>query len=70
MIIVIRKDPPRFVEKDDARLPRHDNQTRGPQVLTPDTSRQAPIGTPVLWILVGALAISGAAWVAIGFFAS
>ena len=68
MTNLVQKDRVHIVEVDDITPPPHYDETKGPQVLTPDTARQAPTGTPVLWVLIGALVLSGVAWAAVGFF--
>ena len=41
------------------------SETDGPQVVTADTARQAPLGKPVLWVLVAGLVL-----VCVGFMAA
>jgi hypothetical protein len=61
----IEKDPVHVVEDDDIRPPPPYEEEGPPQVVTADTVRQAPRGTPVLWVLIAGLAAIGIAWVII-----
>jgi hypothetical protein len=69
MTKLVEKDATHLVEEDDIRQPPPYREGGPPQVLTADTARQAPLGRPVLWVLVGALVLAGVAWMVIRMFA-
>ena len=57
---LVDKDSIHIVEEDDIRPPPlYDEEMGRPQVVTPDTARQGPLGKPVLWVLIGALVLCG-----------
>jgi len=60
--MLIEKDPTHFVEEDNITPPPHYDEGGPPQNITPDTARQGPRGTPVLWVLVAGLILAGIAW--------
>ena len=65
MTRLVDKDANHIVEEDDIVPPPMYFETEGPQVVSADTARQAPLGKPVLWVLIGALALA-----CVGFFAA
>jgi len=65
---LVEKDPIHVVEEDNIKPPPHYHEGGPPQVLTADTARQAPRGTPVLWVLLAALIAIGIAWVLVAEF--
>jgi len=57
---LVEKDATHIVEEDDIRPPPlYDEEGDRPQLITADTARQGPLGKPVLWVLLGALALCG-----------
>ncbi len=64
MTRLVEKDANHIVEEDNIVPPPMYNDNR-PQVLTADTARQAPLGKPVLWVLLAAVAL-----VCVGFIAT
>jgi hypothetical protein len=67
MTELIEKDAIHIVEEDNIQPPPHYDDVAGPQI-TSDTARQGPLGTPVLWVLIGGLVAIGVAWVVIHWF--
>jgi hypothetical protein len=65
MTKLVQEDSVHIVEEDDIRPPPHYREDGPPQVITADTARQAPRGTPVLWVLIAGLVAIGIAWVVI-----
>ncbi len=69
MTKLVDKDSTHIVEEDNITPPPMYEDGR-PQVVTSDTARQGPRGTPVLWVLIAAvvLAVVGmlAAWMYVG----
>jgi hypothetical protein len=57
MTKLVEKDATHIVEEDDIVPPPMYDETAGPQVITADTARQAPLGKPVFWVLIGAMAL-------------
>jgi hypothetical protein len=58
MTKLVDKDAIHIVEEDDVRPPpMYDGEYGRPQVITPDTARQGPLGKPVLWVLIGAVVL-------------
>jgi hypothetical protein len=62
----------KLVDKDATHIVEEDNVTPPPmyeegrqQVLTPDTARQGPRGTPVLWVLIAACVLAAAGILAV-----
>jgi hypothetical protein len=49
---LIEKDAIHTVETDNIQPPPHYEDVQGPQVITSDTARQGPRGTPVLAVLI------------------
>jgi hypothetical protein len=69
MTKLVEKDPLHIIEEDDVQPPpRAADATGKPQVLTADTARQGPRGTPVLWVLIAGLVAIGLAWIVIHWF--
>jgi hypothetical protein len=68
MTKLVEKDATHVVEEDNIAPPPHYNEEGPPQVITSDTARQGPRGTPVLWILIGGLVAIGIAWVVVHWF--
>ena len=62
---LVEKDSVHLVEEDNITPPPHYDEDGPPQVVTSDTARQGPRGTPVLWVLIAALILVGIAWAAI-----
>ena len=62
---LVEKDPVHLVEEDNITPPPHYEEGGPPQVVTSDTARQGPRGTPVLWVLIAGLIAIGIAWVVI-----
>jgi hypothetical protein len=62
---LIEKDAIHVVEEDNIQPPPHYTDVAGPQIITSDTARQGPSGTPVLWVLICGLFAIGVAWVVI-----
>jgi hypothetical protein len=55
----------KLVEQPEGRTIEEDNIVTPPpydgvhpQILTPDTARQGPLGAPVMWVLVGAVVLA------------
>jgi hypothetical protein len=65
---LVEKDPVHYVEEDNITPPPHYEEDGPPQVVTSDTARQGPRGTPVLWVLIAGLIAIGVAWVVIHWF--
>ena len=69
MTKLVDKDSTHIVEEDNIVPPPMYEEGR-PQVLTADTARQGPLGTPVLWVLIGAIVLAAvgmmAAWLWVG----
>jgi hypothetical protein len=65
MAKLVEKDSAHLVEEDNIAPPPHYNENGPPQVITSDTARQGPRGTPVLWVLIAALILAGIAWVVV-----
>jgi hypothetical protein len=61
---LVEKDAIRTVEEDDVVPPPMYHEDGPPQVVTADTARQGPLGTPVLWVLVIAIALAAAGMIA------
>jgi hypothetical protein len=59
---LVEKDPIHFVEEDNIQPPPHYHEEGPPQIVTSDTARQGPRGTPVLLVLLAALILLGVAW--------
>jgi hypothetical protein len=62
MTKLVEKDPIHTIEEDNIQAPPLYEEGGRPQVLTADTARQAPRGTRVLYVLIGALIAVGIAW--------
>jgi hypothetical protein len=69
MTKLVDKDATHIVEEDNVTPPPMYEEGR-PQIVTADTARNGPRGTPVLWVLIAAcvLAAAGilAAWIYVG----
>jgi hypothetical protein len=50
---LIRTDSIHTIEPDNIAPPPHYNDVVGPQIVTSDTARQGPLGSPVLAVLIG-----------------
>lgn len=59
---LVEKDPLHIVEEDNIAPPPHYREGGTPQIVTSDTVRQGPRGTPVLWVLIVGLVAVGIAW--------
>ena len=68
MTKLVEKDETHIVEEDNIVPPPMYDETTGPQVITADTARQAPLGKPVFWVLIGALALVCAGFVVVWMF--
>ena len=55
---LVEKDANRTVEEDNIVPPPMYDENGPPQIVTADTARQAPLGTPVLWVLVAACVLA------------
>jgi hypothetical protein len=51
---LIKTDSTHAVELDNITPPPHYDEVEGPQIVTSDTARQGPLGSPVLAVLIGA----------------
>jgi hypothetical protein len=69
MTKLVEKDATHIVEEDNIQHPPLHIDGEAPTVLTADTARQAPLGAPVLWVLVGALVLAGVGWMVVRMFA-
>lgn len=63
MTKLVDKDATHIVEEDNITPPPAYTGDR-PQVVTSDTARQGPLGTPVLWVLIVAVALAAAGMLA------
>jgi hypothetical protein len=68
MTKLVEQDATHIVEEDNIQQPPLYHEGGPPQVVTADTARQGPLGTPVLWVLVGALVLAGVAWMVVRMF--
>jgi hypothetical protein len=68
MTKLVERDATHIVEEDNIRQPPLYSEDGPPQVVTADTARQGPLGTPVLWVLIGALVLAGVAWMVVRMF--
>ena len=64
---LVEKDANRIIEEDDVVPPPMYTGDR-PQVVTADTARQAPLGRPVIWVLIVGLVLVCAAFLAVWLF--
>ena len=55
----------KVIEEDDIHRPPPYSPELGPQILTPDTARQGPLGSRVLVVLAGSLLLTFAAGVSL-----
>jgi hypothetical protein len=66
MTKLVEQDANHTVEEDNIVPPPMYVEHGPPQVVTSDTARQAPLGKPVLWVLIAALVLvcigMSAAW--------
>ncbi len=69
MTKLVDKDSTRIVEEDNITPPPMYEEGK-PQVVTADTARQGPRGTPVLWVLIVAIVLAAVgmigAWMYVG----
>jgi hypothetical protein len=65
MTKLVEKDPIHLVEEDNITPPPLYDEDGPPQVITSDTARGGPRGTPVLAVLILALVAVGIAWAVI-----
>jgi hypothetical protein len=65
---LIKTDSIHTVEEDNIRPPPHYNAVKGPQIITSDTARQGPLGSPVLAVLVGGIVAVCIAFALVYFF--
>jgi hypothetical protein len=65
---LIKTDSNHTVELDNIVPPPHYKDVKGPQVITADTARQGPLGSPVLGVLIGGLLAVCIAFALIYFF--
>jgi hypothetical protein len=59
---LVNEDGVHIVEDDDIEPPPHYRPDGPPQIVTPDTARQGPLGLPALYVLIGSLLLIGIAW--------
>ena len=59
---LVEKDPMHLIEEDNITPPPRYEEGGPPQIITSDTARQGPRGTPVLWVLIASLLLAGIAW--------
>ena len=62
MTKLVEQDANHTVEEDTVTPPPMYQEGGPAQRLTADTARQAPLGKPVLWVLIGALVLCGVAY--------
>ena len=67
MTKLVEQDANRTIEEDNIVPPPMYRDGR-PQIVTADTARQAPLGKPVLWVLIGALVLVGVGLMAVWMF--
>ena len=65
---LIKTDSNHTVELDNIRPPPHYDDVAGPQIITSDTARQGPLGSPVLAVLVGGIVAVCIAFALVYFF--
>jgi hypothetical protein len=65
---LLNHDSMHYVEEDDTVSPRKHLKNGQPQVITGDMARQGPLGKPVLWVLLGGMALVIVALVAVWMF--
>jgi hypothetical protein len=58
MTRLVEKDANHTVEEDDIVPPPMYVETEGSQIVSADTARQAPLGKPVLWVLIAAVVLA------------
>jgi hypothetical protein len=66
--ILIKTDSIHTVELDNITPPPHYDDVKGPQIVTSDTARQGPLGSPVLVVLVAGLIAVCVAFALVYFF--
>ena len=52
----VKTDAIHTVEEDNMTTPPHYHPEAGPQIVTSDTARQGPLGSPVLIVLICGMA--------------
>ena len=57
MTKLVEQDSNRTIEEDNIVPPPMYSGDGRPQVVTSDTARQAPLGKPVLWVLIAGLVL-------------
>lgn len=62
MTKLVERDPLHIVEEDNITPPPHYHEEGPPQIITADTARQGPRGTPVLWVLIISMIAVCIAW--------
>jgi hypothetical protein len=65
---LIKTDSNHTVELDNIKPPPHYNAVKGPQIITSDTARQGPLGSPVLAVLIGGMVAVCIAFALVYFF--
>ena len=66
--ILIKTDSIHTVELDNITPPPHYDDVKGPKLVTSDTARQGPLGSPVLVVLVCGLVAVCIAFALVYFF--
>ena len=69
MTKLVQQDSNRTIEEDNIVPPPMYRGDGRPQVVTADTARQAPLGKPVLWVLLAALVLVGVGMMGAFYFA-
>jgi hypothetical protein len=54
---LVEKDANHVVEEDNIVPPPMYQENGPPQIVTSDTARQGPLGSPVFWVLLVAIAL-------------
>jgi hypothetical protein len=65
---LVKTDSNHTVELDNIVPPPHYGDVKGPQIVTSDTARQGPLGSPVLAVLIGGLVAVCVAFALVYFF--
>ncbi|HXT09706.1 MAG TPA: hypothetical protein VN715_22590 [Roseiarcus sp.] len=58
MTKLVKEDSLHYVEEEDIVPPPVGEENGRPKIVTADMARQGPLGRPVLWVLVAALALA------------
>jgi hypothetical protein len=69
MTKLVEQDANHTIEEDNIVPPPLYKGDGRPQIVTADTARQAPLGKPVLWVLIAALVLVGVGLMAAFYFA-